>query len=445
VSTRIRSVGVLGIVALLVVACSGGGATTAPSAAAPSEAASAAASVAPSEAAAEPVTVEWWNLQVNDPGKALLATLAQEYMAAHPNVTINSTVLENEALKTKIATAMQAGTPPDVFQSWGGGGLAEQAAAGLVKDITADVAPWADTMNAGAMGIYQIDGKQYGIPYNFGMVGFWYNKALFEQAGITATPTTWDELMTTVDTLKAAGITPIALGGKDKWPGMFWWAYLAMRNGGPDALNAAVYDGAWDAQPFIDAGTQLQALIGKEPYQEGFLAATYPNQSATMGNGKAAMELMGQWAPGAQAGESESKEGIGDDLAWFAFPAVSGGAGLPTDAFGGADGWAIGKDAPPEALDFVKFLASEEVAKRWAGLNDGVLPATNGAEAAVTDPHLLTILENRSKATFAQLFLDQATTPALGAAINDAIAELYAGTATPEEVATTIAEAAKTQ
>ena len=36
---------------------------------------------------------------------------------------------------------MQAGTPPDLFQSWGGGGLAEQVDAGLVKDITADVAP----------------------------------------------------------------------------------------------------------------------------------------------------------------------------------------------------------------------------------------------------------------------------------------------------------------
>ena len=121
---------------------------------------------------------------------------------------------------------------------------------------------------------------------------------------------------------RTPGITPIALGGKDKWPGMFWWAYLAMRNGGPDALDAAVYDGAWDSQAFIDAGTQLQALIDLEPYQEGFLAATYPNESAAMGNGKAAMELMGQWAPGAQAGESASKKGIGDDLAWFPFPAV---------------------------------------------------------------------------------------------------------------------------
>ena len=133
-----------------------------------------------------------------------------------------------------------------------------------------------------------------------------------------------------------------------------------------------------------------------------------------MGNGKAAMELMGQWAPGAQAGESASKKGIGDDLAWFPFPTVAGGAGQPTDAFGGTDGWAIGKDAPPEAVDFVKFLASIDVAKRWAGLNDGTLPATNGAEAAVTDPYLKTVLENRSKATFAQLYLDQATTPGPG-------------------------------
>ncbi len=45
----------------------------------------------------------------------------------------------------------------------------------------------------------------------------------------------------------------------------------------------------------------------------------------------------------------------------------------------------------------------------------------------MTDPYLKTVLENRAKATFAQLYLDQATSPELGAAINDAIAGLYAG------------------
>ena len=298
-STRIRSVGVLGIVALLVVACSGGGASTAPSAAAPSEAASVAPSTAPSEAAAEPVTVEWWNLQVNDPGKALLATLAQEYMAAHPNVTINSTVLENEALKTKIATAMQAGTPPDVFQSWGGGGLAEQAAAGLVKDITADVAPWADTMNAGAMGIYQIDGKQYGIPYNFGMVGFWYNKALFEQAGITATPTTWDELLAAVDTLKDGRHHPDRPGRQGQVArhvlvGLPVDAQRRSRCAQRGRLRRSLGRSALHRCRHATPGADRQGAVpGGLPGGD-----RTPTSQQPWANGKAAMELMGQWAPG---------------------------------------------------------------------------------------------------------------------------------------------------
>ena len=75
-----------------------------------------------------------------------------------------------------------------------------------------------------------------------------------------------------------------------------------------------------------------------------------------MGNGKAAMELMGQWAPAPRPARAKSKKGIGEELGWFPFPALDGGAGLPTDVFGGADGFAVGKDAPPEAVDFLKFL-----------------------------------------------------------------------------------------
>ena len=61
--------------------------------------------------------------------------------------------------------------------------------------------------------MYQVDGKQYGIPFDLGMVGFWYNKDLFAQAGITTPPATWDEFLADIDKLKDAGITPIAVGG----------------------------------------------------------------------------------------------------------------------------------------------------------------------------------------------------------------------------------------
>src|SRR4051794_11461181 len=143
----------------------------------------------------KPVTIEWWHIQNTDPMKTVWKQAADQYHAAHPNVTIKITVLENEAFKAKLTTNMQAGKPPDVFQSWGGGTLKEQADAGLVKDISADAKPWIGTLNDAGVKLYQIDGKQYGVPYNLGVVGIWYNKKLFEKAGIDAPPSTWDEFL----------------------------------------------------------------------------------------------------------------------------------------------------------------------------------------------------------------------------------------------------------
>ena len=82
---------------------------------------------------------------------------------------------------------------------------------------------------------------------------------------------------------------------------------------------------------------------------------------------------------------------------------------------------------------------------RWGALNTGILPTTVGTESSVTDPQLTSVLDARAKANFVQLYLDQATTPALGGSINDAVATLYAGSGTPESVASAIATAAKTQ
>ena len=127
------------------------------------------------------------------------------------------------------------------------------------------------------------------------------------------------------------------------------------------------------------------------------------------------------------------------------FPAVANGTGLPTDVFGGADGFAFGKDASPEAIDFIKFRSSLEVTSRYGALNDGTLPPTIGAEASVTDPYLKSVLEARAKATFAQLYLDQATSPALGDIINGAIQKLFAGKSDPAAVAKEITDGAKTQ
>ena len=339
--------------------------TAAPAAAEPTKAPEPTAAPA---AAANPVTIRWWHITTAAEGKALWQKLADEYMAAHPNVKIEITVLENEAFKSKLTTVMQSGDPPDIFQSWGGGTFNEQAKAGLLKDITADLdadgGAWRNTFAPGALGVYSYKDKNYGVPWDMGMVGVWYNKALFAKAGITNPPTTWTEFLADVKKLKDAGITPIALGEGDKWPGMHIWSYLATRLGGKAGFEAALSrTGSFTDPPFVEAGKKLQELIALQPFQDGFLGAIHDDMQAAFGNGKAAMEISGQWAPSVQKDKSADGKGIGDNLGFFAFPMVEGGAGDPTDVVGGGNGFALGKNAPPEAVDFVKYLSRRGIAE----------------------------------------------------------------------------------
>jgi raffinose/stachyose/melibiose transport system substrate-binding protein len=435
----------LAATAMLVVgACSSGGTPST----APATAASTAPTAAASESAqaGEPVTITWYHIQNNDPGLSLWKDLADEYTAAHPNVTIDIQVNENEAFKTKLTTLLQQGDVPDLFQTWGGGGLRQQVEAGLVKDITADIAPWKDEINAGALSMYSVDGKNYGMPFDLGLVGFWYNTKTFTDAGVTTLPATWADFLTTVQTLKDKGVTPIALAGKDTWTGAFYWAYLAVRECGQAGMDKAVTTGDWSDPCFVKAGQDFKQLIDTEPFQEGFLAAPWDgagSSAAAQATYNGAIQLMGQWLPGTVNANSGDTRAMGEGLGWFPFPAVDGGAGDAFDGLGGGNGFAVGKDAPPETVDFLHHLVSLDAANRWGALNSGILPTTNGSEASTTDPMLTLVLEGRAKAKFVQLYLDQATSPELGGAINEAVATLYAGTGTPESVVEAIQAAAK--
>lgn len=389
--------------------------------------------------------IRWWHIANTDPMLSEWAAMAQRFQAANPGVTFEITPLENEAFKTKLTTNIQAGDPPDIFHTWGGGVLAQQAEAGMVKDLTAEVGARRDALIPTSLDAYTIGGKIYASPVDTGMVGFWYNKELFERAGVSAPPATWGEFLSAVSKLKSTGTTPIALAGKEKWPGHYYWAYLAMRVGGLDALRQAAEAKDFTGPDFVTAGTRLAELVALQPFQTGFLAAGYSTadgQAATMGNGKAAMELMGQWAPVVQRDNSAGKKGLGDKLGFFPFPAVDGGKGRITDAFGGGGGFAVGKDAPPEAIAFLDYIAQPENA-RIEAKTAGVLPVVKAAQDAVTDPNLKMVGETLTRSTGFQLYLDQAYAPAIGQQVNDSVAELLGGKSSPEQVVKAITAAAK--
>jgi raffinose/stachyose/melibiose transport system substrate-binding protein len=247
---------------------------------------------------------------------------------------------------------------PTCSKAGGGGPLQQYAEAGLVQDLTDALKKdgWGDSFFPGPLSIFGANGKYYGVPWRIGMVGFWYNKDLFQKAGIANPPATWTEFLDTVKKLKAAGITPIALGEKDKWPGAFYWEYLAVRIGSKDAFDKAYgRQGKFTDPAFVEAGKRLKELVDLQPFQEGFLAGGFTESSTLSGNGKAAMELMGQWEPGSASNVATDKDAYQKSLGWFPFPAVEGGKGDASDVVGGGDGFAIGKNAPPETIEFVRW------------------------------------------------------------------------------------------
>lgn len=427
-SLRRTGVVVLAASALFLAGCGSGGESAAPQA----------------SGAAEKVTLEWWHILTGDPGKGIYAKWAKAFEAEHPNVTIKITVLENEAFKSKMSTQTASGKAPSLFTTWGGGVLKQQADAGLVKDLTGDMAPIQGNFTPASLAAYQLDGKMYAVPVDIGMVGFWYNKKLFADAGVTEPPATWAAFLDAVNKLKAKGTTPIALAGKEKWPGHYYWAYLAMRIGGLPMLQQAATTKDFTGPDFVAAGQRLKELADLQPFQKGFQNAAYSTpsgQAATVSNGKAAMELMGQWAPDVQR---TNGKGLGDNLGFFPFPAVDGGKGAITEAFGGGGGFAVGADAPAEAIEFLKFI-SDPARHREAISNGFAMPVLKGAEDAVKNPNLKMVADNLTTATGFQLYLDQAYPPAVGQEVNDSVAQLIEGKKTPEEVTQSITETAKSE
>ncbi len=392
--------------------------------------------------AGDGTTLVWWHNATQEPLKGYFQDAADQYMADHPDVTIEIEAVQNESILTKIQVGLQSNDPPDIFQQWGGGDLATQVESGKVQDITDATADTAEGLGGVASG-WQVDGQQYGLPYSVGVVGFWYRTDLFEQAGIDAPPTTMDELADTIDTLKSAGITPIALGGKDKWPDAFYWGYAATRLCSQEALEEATVSVELADDCFLEAGEWVEDFIGLEPFQEGFLGTPAQQGAASsagmLANGDAAMELQGHWNGGVVNSLTADGKPLGDKLGWFPFPTIEGGEGAPDATFGGGDGFSCSAQAPPECADFLNFLLSPEQQKAFGALNVG-LPVAPGSGESVSDPTVQGVLEARDSSSYTQLYFDKALPTAPGLALNDAIANMFAGEADPDDVVQTVAD-----
>lgn len=436
-------------VALTVAACSsgkstGGSSGTSPSAGGSSSTnASASSSGGASSSCPFPtdsVTLTWWHNATADPGKAAWQKTADDFHAQHPNVSFNVVPIQNEQFTTKVPAALESNNPPSLYQQWGGGSEATQVKSGKLMDMTACVSSWVDRLGPSAKG-WQVDGKWYGIPYDYHIVGFWYRTDLFQKAGITSPPKTMDELYQDIDKLKAAGITPIALGGKDRWPDAFYWEYFVLRECPKDTVTSSIANVKFSDPCFVKAGQDMKKFLDAKPFQTGFLGTPAQqgagSSAGLVANGKAAMELQGDWEILVMPSLTQDKN-FASKLGWFPFPSVSGGAGDQNAGLGGGDGFSCTYKATNACPAFLEYITSADVQRYLVKQSAVSLPSNSEASDAITDPTLKTVLQYIGTVSYNQLYFDQALPTDAGQALDSAVADFFAGSGSPESLAASV-------
>lgn len=200
----------------------------------------------------------------------------------------------------------------------------------------------------------------------------WYNTAAFDAAGITETPKTWKDFLTTAQTLSDAGSPAVSIGGGDGWTLTDWFENVYLSQAGPEKYDQlAQHKIKWTDPSVKQALTTLGELWGKDELiaggRKGALDTDFPKSvtQAFTGDTPAAMVYEGDFVTANINADTKAK--VGTDAKVFPFPAV--GADSPVVS-GGDVAVALKDGKGAQAL--LTFLASTDAAEIWAA-QGGVL------------------------------------------------------------------------
>ncbi|MFJ2543932.1 ABC transporter substrate-binding protein [Microbacterium sp. NPDC087589] len=313
-------------------------------------------------------------------------TLADAFSEDHPNVTIELKEYDPTEYNTLVTADLAAGSGPDIITQKEVKYVTTFQEGGQLLDVS-DVA-----LPDGISGTdsYEVDGAAYAVPYRQDSWVLFYNKALFDAAGVDHPDGswTWDDYADAAEALTA-----------DASKGTYLHRWQSTVQGFANAqTGTSVLDGDFsNMKDYYDSTLALQDAGSQVDFNTS--TANQLTYQGEFGTQKAAMMLMGTWYTATLIAQQASGEA--NEFEWGIAPApqldekTTGTDNTPV-TFGDPTGFGINANIDSAKADaakqFLEFAASEEAAQALAEIgitpaltNDAVVESYFGVEGAPTD------------------------------------------------------------
>jgi raffinose/stachyose/melibiose transport system substrate-binding protein len=324
---------------------------------------------AAADAADEPDRLVVWDIYVRGVERRVAESLTEQFEEEH-DVTVVREPKNLDDLKATLPLAMGQSDGPDVASTnQGRADMGAMVEAGLLLDLTefGQEQGWFDQWGENLLqrnmftedGQTFGEGRLYGVAPQAEIVGWFYNKDIFEQHNLEP-PQTFSELEDLLGTLKQEGETPIAFGNLDAWPAIHTYGAIEHTFVDTNYLDTLIFGrggASFDTQENAEAAEILQDWADNGYFTEDFSGISYDDSWAQFAAGEGAMLLTGSWI----AGELDpEKFGFfltpGQDSGTL--PPQTGGMGVPLSI-------RVDTEAPELAKQYVDWMTSEEAARQW--------------------------------------------------------------------------------
>ena len=385
-----------------------------------------------------PVTLELWTSFAGEkPQEEFFDVFRETVSKQYPHVSLKVTHYTGTDFLPKLTAAMGAGSPPDLFVSYGGGQLKALVDEGQTEDMTAFLSEgWAAALiPESAKSSHTFRGKTYALPYELNTCWLLANKNVFKAAGVEVPTKTWnwDEFMGVTQAFKSKGKYALTISGNAPRHMVYHLDYLMERIAGQDrflkTLNREAGHSFAD-QPFVDAFKKFAELVAAGAFFPGASAYKYGDIMKSLGMGEAAMLCIYTWVVAPIMKDFPDAE-----LDILPYPTVPGGAGGP-DIAAYTLGMAMAKASKNkgDAYNVLRIFAWRETMLEYAKKTGNPIALNLGAMPAGTLNPVSQKAEDLARAS-TKFVYRKATLmpPELGSKYEEVVSKVFFNTMTPEE------------